>query len=1018
MKKLTFLVFFVVAFSFFSKAQNNETFVVYDPVSIDLMPVAKKKLEHWSYVVEKKKKTNLVQFKDTDRDKVIFETVNNHEKWYVDNWKHVFSDDGDIMGLAVVNIKGAFLHVFQYNGKKYKEINTIEFPSSVTEVRSIIFNETDKNLYLSFDNYAAKIACTPESVPHEIKLPFEKSYFESISANGNYFNMKYVSGIDENEENTYALRTDNLQQVSIGSINNYMGIKSSNSLNKYAVSGIEIYFSDNTGDWVAFSEDGKYYFEGKDVKKHFGIKDATNNIITFLDENSESFGPILRKEKLSSRAKTDWYTEVLGLTNNANPKLIKAAYTILSWEKPLSYNDMHWFLQAYSHPLVNMGYDSLKVYISGMSVLDLDALETSRFSDMTKALTTALNNSKKWGENEESFKQFYNTNHQGIEALIKMTSSRAEGSFKNKSPFEKGTMALEYDKVTGSNHAEHYFTQAFNAEQNALNAAMLGKAYLEYDNYNTAREWFNKSQTALANYPLPVWGNCMALTSEFINDKKARSDASAQEIIAISNKFLNMDLMGEFHNEVEQVNECKMIAKVYLTNKMALDMFLNYNRQNGYNKAKSLDKIYTFLEKSADKELKYLMGQRICYELYPLTTKLIQDGEDPNSKPYHNMVIDYLNKAVDFGLANDMDYWQLVLHYEDLNDSQNAYIVLNKGLKKYPKSDRLFTIKGKYETKKIEELVLNGDYDQAFAETTKLLNAGKDKEFTNDAYFYFALAYYATKEYSNAVIYGTIFSFNDNNILLMDYFPNFNELLNFAKNPTGEAPKIINRTNELKPYFNKFNAYIQEANSKKRGKYDIAKDMNKLIEELKTVGAKSLIAMIHNGLGDVMYGYTSYEDAIECLIPGYITPYLNYFRVTFDKTDDYGKEQVIKIAKENFPNNNEINDEIYIYYYNTGVTFLNKKTNDDYKEGIEFLEKALTIKETAEAYLSLGLCHYGLSLDIYSGPTDNDFADAFAKKAAEPLRTNARRNFNKAINLDPSVKNGKWSEVIQDVLSW
>jgi len=914
-------------------------------------------------------------------------------------WKAVFGFTGqNILAVVAWQKDKPMVMVYESSGSNWEKTIEQELPSNAGEIKSLLFDSKKNQTLFSFDNYSGILKNKPGSTPKEIKLP-EKSVFASISHNGRFINMKKS---EDSENVSYIIDYSTMQKFVPPFVDEFESIEVKEKRIK-----IHFYYSQKTGAWAIFSPKNKYFFKGESIKQHFSVLPENADDIEFISEDSKLYGHV-DLSQLQGMPIKDFYEKIISMNTENVEEPQRIIRTIWAWkETPMD----HITYSMYSDitPLVVLGFDAFAEIIANLSAPEFDNFEKNytKYSYVVDYINSMIKEGLKESNKYHIwFMEYYNANKNKIEAVKKMAAMRADGSFFDLSPVEKGKLALQFDKNAGSKHAIYYFTNAFNQDNNARTASFLGAAYLEYEDYAMAKKWFNRAHTALPNYPMPVWGSCMTLTQEFIKDKNARTENRAKEIIAKANEFEKMHLMGEFDTEKNDVNECKMIAKVYLTNKMALGMFLNYSKMEGYAKAKSLDKIYKFLEKKADKELKYAIGQQICYALYPLTTKLIKDKEDPNSKPYHKMIIHYLNQAIELGMANAKDYFALVLHYEDLNDSQNAYTVLNKGLKKYPKSDRLFEIKGEYETKKIENYVLNGDYEKAFAETSKLLSAGKDKEFTNDAYFFFALSYYAKKDYPNAAKFGVKFSFNDNNILFMDYFSNYKDLIKYANNPSGNAPAIVNRTKELKPYYDKLNLYLQEVKNKTRHSSDITKDMKKLIKELETLGAKTLIAMVHIGLGDIMYGYTSYIDAINCDIPGYMRPYAKYFDATKAKADDFGKEQIITKALEKYPNNETIKDGAYVYYYNSGV------------KAIEFFEKSMKIDNTGEANLMLGLCNYGLASDKYSGPTGNDFADSFAKSAAQPFRNKTYRYVQEAISLDPSLQNGKWAEVIQEVTSW
>jgi tetratricopeptide (TPR) repeat protein len=941
----------------------------------------------------RKKYTNdkgIFSLEDYFAEKVVF-TIK-----YAGKESYKFRKDGRFFAILTQGKKSNNLQVFEYNGK-WKEIIKADFDLSVGEPMPLYFQPYSNMLYFSFEHYSGKVDLTPKGVPEQISLPFEKVIFRGVTPNGKYYN---IAANPKESGSTTTYETFTIEAATNAVAKSIDGEKFSvpyysNFLIDGNLQSKEAAFSEISDAWVVFGNCGKYYFEGETIPNHFGIILEGESEIKRLDKSSPMFGPVDWAANTTKDVRERRIAELSLVYNYKNNNFQKAFAKIMSWEPYCSLQEKVQFMSSNMPQYAWLYADSVCSFILKSTAPEIDALGLETCTAIYGALV-------KYNERNKNYKlaDYYKLPQNVIDNALKIMTPRTKSEFfTTYTDLIKGNIALEYDKICGTKHAVEYYNAALATNENmALYSAKVGEAYLVYKMYDEALIWFNKSQLFLANYPLPMWGKCMVATEKFKNSDTERNAEKAHQIILLADAFLNANVLETFENEKVDITKSKFMAMLYIEKKAAFSMFLMADILPPYDRSKALADVYQTIKNSPNKQLAVYILKSIVYPLLPLTTQVIKDFKDPNSEPYHAIAIEHLKKIVETGLADEHDYWQLVQHLRDVEKHDEALAILNQGLLKYKTSKALLEQKQEADFKFAKDLIFDAKYDQAYPAITKIFK--EQIEPSNDLYLYMAIVHYYKKEYDLAYTYFNKRKSAEESLILMDMFPNYYELGKYTARREGIAPEIQNRCNEISKIERQHNSIlaILETNPKLA-----LQQIDSMITSLKNLDAKMCLGFALNTKGVICekldYYPSDFRDYFLQSIdknPYFIKPYQNLIRITQGRTDSF-LEEYLNLAHRNFPDNDQFKNRLFHYYYDNAIEEYNegveKKSSFRFKDAIDYCTKALALDNNPEAMLLLGLSYEG---------SENH------PKAKEWVR--------KAIDADPSLKNGTSASAIKRIL--
>ncbi|MCK9450423.1 MAG: tetratricopeptide repeat protein [Bacteroidales bacterium] len=520
-----------------------------------------------------------------------------------------------------------------------------------------------------------------------------------------------------------------------------------------------------------------------------------------------------------------------------------------------------------------------------------------------------------------------------------------------------------------------YYEVAAEKEPNdPLYQQLIGNAYTSANQFDKAIASYNKALALKPDYSLALFG---ILTASFIptqTGQNSLNDNLAKSIIENANRFLAA-APADFNPAImAHAKRFKGVCQLYIADK---DLYARYNQANGFenteDRVNAISGLVIPIENTGNKYLAADMANTLGFDLTSI------------AKSKNNEFNSYLKadamfaKAVQGGVNDPKTYYQWAsINLNQLKKNEEALRIIEEGRKLYPNDKDLEGLGSELYFHKGKDLYLAKSYTKAAHYFESYINAASDPIVSVNGYL--GLCYFHEKKYHKAVEYLEKLKDKENANTIHAFYPNFNDLLAFAKNPAGTAPIAKDKGGEIEAMFAKYeNGVDMQGAEGLKLMEEAANYFDQIDFDLGQAITHSGIGVAYHRAGNTSVAKGHYEKSIENGAQS-SSSYNNLALIYLNENSLSNAKSVLDNGWSKFPNATDLKKTFADYFLQLGII---EYQNKSYGAAIPHFNKSISYFDSyADTYLYLGFSYYA------NGETSN-----------------AKTSLRNAVKLNPQLRN-------------
>lgn len=517
-----------------------------------------------------------------------------------------------------------------------------------------------------------------------------------------------------------------------------------------------------------------------------------------------------------------------------------------------------------------------------------------------------------------------------------------------------------------------YEVAAMKEPDEPVHPLLIGNAYANANDYPKALEYYNKSLAMRPDYPLALFG---ILKTSFMPVHKGQVKLDhnlAKSIIANANRFLAV-APADYVPEMTTTKRYRAFCQLFLDD---LGLYTAYNLMTGISDTKarteSVVGLLPKIEKTGNTFLAADMANIAAFDFVSL-------AESTNDKSYYLKAEAMFAKSVRGGVFDAQTYYKWAqINISQLSRNTEGLKIIEEAKKHYPLDANFDVLASNQYFNKGRELYLARSYSKAIPYFEKYLKSASDPVLK--AHDYLGFSYYRTKNYANATAHLEKLKDGEKWNTLQAFYPNFTEVLTYAKNPNGVAPTVKDNGDKIVAMEEQYGKgldmggdaglklMIEAANYYDLINYDYGQGI-----------AHSGVGVAYHRAGDKYSAKNHYKKCIDNG-PQSSSCYNNLAMIYIDDKNLGDAKSVLDQGMAKFPKATDLKKTFAEYYIQKGFNDYEKKY---YASAISHFKNSISnYDQDAWAHLYLGFSYY-----------------------ATGKRSSAKESLRKAVKLDAKLWN-------------
>ena len=542
---------------------------------------------------------------------------------------------------------------------------------------------------------------------------------------------------------------------------------------------------------------------------------------------------------------------------------------------------------------------------------------------------------------------------------------------------EKGNQAVKTGASLSPTAAllgiKFYEVAAEKEPNEPIHQLLIANAYANANKYDEALQYYNKALAMKPDYPLALFGIMKTSFMPIQKGQKNLDDNLAKSIIANADRFLAV-APADYAPEMTTAKRYRAFCQLYLDDK---SLYAQYNLATGMSDAakrsEAVASLLVPVERTGNKYLAADMANIIAFDLISVAESKGKAGAE------YLKADAMLAKSVKGGVNDAKTYYQWAsINIHELKQNEEALRIIDEAKKLYPNDANFDALAVNLYFNKGRELYLAKSYSKAIPYFEKYAFTAANP--IAKVYDYLGFSYYRVKNYPKAAENLQKLKDKENANTLQAFYPNFNAVLTFAKNPSGTAPVPQDNGDKIEAMEDKYEKGIGMGGSAGLKLMEEAANYYDQINYDYGQGiAHSGVGVAYHRAGNKSVAKGHYQ---KCIDNGATSSscYNNLAMIYTDEKALSSAKSVLDKGWSKFPNAADLKKTYAEYYIQMGFNEYGKKS---YYSAITNFKKCISYNDSdAWAHMYLGYSYYatGKSYD-------------------------AKSSLRKAIQLDPKLRN-------------
>lgn len=518
---------------------------------------------------------------------------------------------------------------------------------------------------------------------------------------------------------------------------------------------------------------------------------------------------------------------------------------------------------------------------------------------------------------------------------------------------EKGNNSLGMAAMMGSNAAllaiKFYEVAAEKEPNEAVHQLFIANAYANAEVYDKSLEHYNKALAMKPDYPLALFGITKTSFVPVQQGKKTMNETLAKSIIENANRYLAV-APEHYQSETKTVKTFKGFSQLYLDDQ---GLYAAYNLATGISdiekRSNAVAQILPKIEATGNTYFAASAAFSLGFDFSD-----IAESKDNNALIYMKADVMF-DKAVKGGVYDAKLYYEWAgINLYQINQVDEGFRIVAEAKKIYPTNENFDKLTVNAAFNKGRELYMSKSYSKAIPHFENYIANSSD--VIPKAYDYLGVACYKSKSYAKAAKNLQLLKENESSNTLKAYYPNFDAVLAYAKNPRGTAPVLKDNGAKIEQMEDRFADASDKGESELKTMEEVASYFDQINYDYGQAVTHSTIGVYYHRQGNTRVARGHYG---ECITAGARSSscYNNLALIFISEKSMESAKTMLEGGLEKFPDARDLPLTFAKYYKELAYT---DYENEYFSSAISNFKQCISYNnKDAMAHLYLGYSYYG-----------------------------------------------------------